>query len=75
MSSFAQKNGSTIEITEIMPDHVHMVIALPSEVAPSSIVKSFKGAARERFKYTQKTNKIICGVQAFYMVGWYALKK
>lgn len=51
MSSFAQKNGSTIELIEVLPDHVHMVIALPPEAAPSSIIKSFKGAAaREWFK-------------------------
>ena len=44
LASFAEKNGSTIESVEVMPDHVHLVL-------PSSIVKSFKGAAaREWFK-------------------------
>ena len=34
-----------------MPDHVHLVISFPPKFAPSSIVKSFKGAAaREWFK-------------------------
>lgn len=49
--SFAKKNGSDIEEIEIMPDHVHLVISFPPKFAPSSIVKSFKGAAaREWFK-------------------------
>lgn len=48
---FADKNGSVIETIEIMPDYVHLVISFPPKFAPSSIVKSFKGAAaREWFK-------------------------
>lgn len=51
MSSFAEKNGSTIETIEVMPDHVHLILSFPPKFAPSSIVKSFKGAAaREWFK-------------------------
>lgn len=51
LSSFAEKNGSTIENVEVMPDHVHLVLSFPPKFAPSSIVKSFKGAAaREWFK-------------------------
>ena len=52
MSSFAEKNGSTIESIEVMQDHVHLVLSFPPKFAPSSIVKSFKGAsAREWFKF------------------------
>ena len=52
MSSFAEKNGSTIESSEVMPDQVHLVLSFPPKYAPSSIVKSFKGAAaREWFKF------------------------
>ena len=51
LSSFAEKNGSTIESVEVMPDYVHLVLSFPPKFAPSSIVKSFKGAAaREWFK-------------------------
>lgn len=51
MSSFAKKNGSIIEDIEVMPDHVHLILSFPPKFAPSSIVKSFKGAAaREWFK-------------------------
>lgn len=51
LSSFAKKNGSTIENIEVMPDNVHLVLSFPPKFAPSSIVKSFKGAAaREWFK-------------------------
>ena len=52
LSSFAEKNGSIIERVEVMPDHVHLVLSFPPKFAPSSIVKSFKGAAaREWFKH------------------------
>ena len=51
LSSFAKKNGSVIEGVEVMPDHVHLALSFPPKFAPSSIVKSFKGAAaREWFK-------------------------
>lgn len=51
LSSFAFKNGSTIESIEVMSDHIHLVLSFPPKFAPSSIVKSFKGAAaREWFK-------------------------
>lgn len=51
LSSFAEKNGSIIEYVEVMPDHVHLVLSFPPKFAPSSIIKSFKGAAaREWFK-------------------------
>lgn len=51
LASFAEKNGSTIESIEVMSDHVHLVLSFPPKFAPSSIVKSFKGAAaREWFK-------------------------
>lgn len=49
--SFAEKNGSTIESVEVMSDYVHLILSFPPKFAPSSIVKSFKGAAaREWFK-------------------------
>lgn len=51
LASFAEKNGSTIESVEVMPDHVYLMLSFPPKFAPSSIVKSFKGAAaREWFK-------------------------
>lgn len=56
--NFADKNGTTIEVVEIMPDHVHMVLSIPPKFAPSSIVKSFKGAAaREWFKLHPEDKK------------------
>lgn len=56
--SFAEKNGSTIESAEVMPDHVHLVLSFPPKFAPSSIVKSFKGAAaREWFKLHPEDNQ------------------
>lgn len=51
LATFAEKNGSTIENVEVMRDHVQLVLSFPPKFAPSSIVKSFKGAAaREWFK-------------------------
>lgn len=58
LQTFAEKNGSNIEAVEIMPDHVHLVISFPPKLAPSSIVKSFKGAsAREWFKLHPEDKK------------------
>ena len=51
LASFAEKNGSTIENVEVMSDRVYLMMSFPPKFAPSSIVKSFKGAAaREWFK-------------------------
>ena len=51
LATFAEKNGSTIENVEVMHDYVQLVLSFPPKFAPSSIVKSFKGAAaREWFK-------------------------
>ena len=63
LASFAEKNGSTIESVEVMPDHVHLVLSFPPKFAPSSIVKSFKGAAaREWFKlYPEDKQKLYKG--------------
>lgn len=63
LSSFAEKNGSTIESVEVMPDHVHLILSFPPKFAPSSIVKSFKGAAaREWFKlYPEDKRKLYKG--------------
>lgn len=58
LASFAEKNGSTIESVEVMPDHVHLVLSFPPKFAPSSIVKSFKGAAaREWFRFHPEDKK------------------
>lgn len=58
LETFSEKNGSVIEAIEIMPDHVHLVISFPPKFAPSSIVKSFKGAAaREWFKLHPEDKK------------------
>lgn len=63
LASFAEKNGSTIESAEVMPDHVQLVLSFPPKFAPSSIVKSFKGAAaREWFKlYPEDKQKLYKG--------------
>ena len=56
--NFADKNGTIIEAIEIMPDHVHMILSIPPKFAPSSIVKSFNGAAaRELFKLHPEDKK------------------
>ena len=63
LESFADKNGSTIENVEVMPDHVYLILSFPPKFAPSSIVKSFKGAAaREWFKlYPEDKEKLYKG--------------
>ena len=58
LKSFANKNGSEIEAVEVIPNYVHRIISMPPKLAPSSIVKSFKGAAaREWFKLHPEDKK------------------
>nr|WP_263849886.1 transposase [Secundilactobacillus pentosiphilus] len=34
---------------EILPDHIHMMISFPPKLAPSSIVKAFKGGSAKQW--------------------------
>lgn len=69
LEAFSKNNGSEIEVIQIMPDHVHLVISFPPKFAQSSIVKSFKGLVLvSSSNFIQKTRlnytKEICGALA-----------
>lgn len=69
LEAFSKKNGSEIEVIEIMPDHVHLVISFLPKFAQSSIVKSFKRLVLvSSSNFIQKTRlnytKDICGALA-----------
>ena len=60
LKEIAKNKGLTIEHIEAMPDHVHMMLSFPPKLAPSSAVKSLKGAsAREWFiKHPEDKKKL-----------------
>ena len=43
LSSIAKDNNIAIEKTEVMPDHVHVLISFPPSKAPASAIKALKG--------------------------------
>lgn len=58
LKTISQGNDSEIEHLEVMPDHIHLMLSFKPKYAPSSIVKSFKGAsARAWFKQYPETKK------------------
>lgn len=60
LEQIAFNKNVTIEHLEVMPDHVHMLISFPPDIAPSNIVKSLKGtSAREWFKLHPETKKLL----------------
>lgn len=62
LQNIAKNKGIIIEHIEAMPDHIHMMISFPPNLAPSSAVKSVKGvSAREWFKSHPEDKKILWG--------------
>lgn len=62
LTNISEGSDSTIEKIEVMPDHIHLLLSFKPKYAPSSIVKSFKGAsAREWFKLHPKTKQQLRG--------------
>lgn len=60
LTKISTGNDSTIEKMEVMPDHIHLLLSFKPKYAPSSIVKSFKGAsAREWFKLHPETKQLL----------------
>lgn len=45
----ANVSGYTIETMEVMPDHVHLLIGFKPKHAPTSVVKTLKGASARLF--------------------------
>lgn len=62
MQKVASNNEVEIEHIEVMTDHVHLMISFKPKDAPSSIVKSLKGAsARWWFKQHSETKSKLWG--------------
>ena len=47
--SIAEKKHWEILAVEVMPDHVHLFVSVPPTVAPSEVVKAFKGQSGRAF--------------------------
>lgn len=49
LSSIASKKKWEILAVEVMPDHIHLFVSVPPAVAPSEVVKTFKGQSGRQF--------------------------
>ena len=49
LQEIADAHGWTILAMEVMPDHIHLFVSVPPAVAPSNVVKAFKGTSGRRF--------------------------
>lgn len=49
LTSIADKKQWEILAVEVMPDHIHLFVSVPPTVAPSKVVKSFKGQSGRAF--------------------------
>ena len=47
--SIAEKKQWEILAVEVMPDHVHLFVSVPPTIAPSEVVKTFKGQSGRHF--------------------------
>lgn len=47
--SIAEKKKWEILAVEVMPDHVHLFVSVPPTIAPSEVVKTFKGQSGRQF--------------------------
>ena len=47
--SIAERKHWEILAVEVMPDHVHLYVSVPPAVAPSEVVKAFKGQSGRLF--------------------------
>ena len=49
LHSIANKKQWEILAVEIMPDHIHLFVSVPPTIAPSEVVKTFKGQSGRAF--------------------------
>ena len=60
LTTLSKGNNSTIIDLKVVDDHVHMVVSLPPKIAPSDIIKSYKGtSARQWFKLYPSDKNIL----------------
>ena len=48
LHSIAEDKGWEILAVEVMPDHVHLFVSVPPTIAPSEVVKCFKGQSARK---------------------------
>lgn len=62
IKSIAKANEIIIEQIEIMPEHVHLLVSFKPKIAPTNVVKTFKGvSARLWFKEHPETKSLLWG--------------
>ena len=48
LHSIAKDKGWKILAVEVMPDHIHLFVSVPPSIAPSEVVKCFKGSSARK---------------------------
>ena len=62
IKSIAEANDIIIEQIEVMPEHVHLLVSFKPKLAPTNVVKTFKGvSARLWFKEYPETKSLLWG--------------
>lgn len=49
LASIAKSKAWEILAVEVMPDHIHLFVSVPPTIAPSEVVKTFKGQSGRKF--------------------------
>ena len=74
LSLIAENNDMTILESEVMEDHIHLVVSFPPNKSFSTVMEALKGAsAREWFQQFPETKKksfgrALCGQEAISSV-------
>ena len=62
LKRIAKLNDITIQYSEVMDDHVHLLITFPPRLSITNVVKAFKGAsARLWFQQYPETKRLLWG--------------
>lgn len=62
IKSIAETNEIIIEQLEVMPEHVHLLVSFKPKIAPTNVIKTFKGvSARLWFKTHPETKSLLWG--------------
>lgn len=59
LRAIAEERNWPILAVEVMPDHVHLFVSVPPSIAPSEVVKVFKGQSARKLlhKYPELQNQ------------------
>ena len=71
LSLIAENNDITILESEVMEDHIHLVVSFPPNKSISTVMKALKGAsAREWFQQFPETKKELWNLDSQKIITW-----